>query len=215
MNLFGSGIADSFQSSVQLSMLNSFATSFITIMLYVAAFALIFYYITGENKRADKYMPKFLSHALRGLAYVGLYSASFGLVASAYKILMYVFTNLFTDLPKSVDKYDGFMLLEAIVLLIFFGIFAYLVRMGKMRLDKWVKENGEMSTKLFVAFGMLTYAFTASTAFFVFLINFLKYIDDSKIGLDVNTLAVLLATLPALAFFAKRSMEVLKQEGKK
>ncbi|MCA9381280.1 hypothetical protein KC678_03375 [Candidatus Dojkabacteria bacterium] len=214
MNLFGSGIADSFQSSVQLSMLNSFATSFITVLLYVGAFALIFYYITGENKRADKYMPKFLSHALRGLAYVGLYAASFGLVASTYKVLMYVFTNVFTDLPRSVDKGDGYLLIEGIVLLVFFGLFAFMVRMAKKKLDMWAKEGGNMSTKLFVAFGMLTYAFTASTAFFVFIINFINYIDDSKVGIDVNTLAVLLSVLPAVAFFTKRSMDILKQEGK-
>lgn len=201
-------------TSSPLADLIGFVTPFAMFMLFAGAVALLFYYVTGENKRADKLMPKYLSNMLRVFSYFGLFVASLGLVNGAFQVMYFVLSNIL-PLNKGMEEAEPIVLAKGIALLVIFGIFAYASRMGKMKVDAWSKEHGDISTKIFLSIGMLAYSFVVVTSSIVFALQFVDFLFEDRVdGVDVMALSVLLAALPALAVFGNRTMEVLKKEGK-
>jgi len=197
-----------------LSIFGSFMSVFGYLLLLIA-FAYVLYYFTGNEKKADGFMPSLMSQALRTYHYVWLFLSSLALFWGFMQMLYYIFSKIFPEAGGRDADVDSMVFIKGFILLLFVGLFAGAHVFINRKAVEISGIGGTVSTKTFIAAGLILFSVVTFASGWMAIMNVVNYVDETSNGLSSYTFAVFFSALVLWSAYLGKAWMVLQKESGK
>ena len=198
-----------------VSMLSVFASLLFYLMLpiFLFLFALVLYYFTGNNKKADEFMPKLAAQSVRIFSYVWLLIISIGAFLGISQSLYYIFASILPASEFALSS-GSETFTKGVVVTILMACFA----VGAVFLNRYSVEasgvGGSISTKIFASIGLTIFSILFFISSITTLTNLVDFTSNTSVGIDSSSVSIMLSSLGLFVAYLVKVAQLLKAESK-
>jgi len=189
---------------------------FMSLIMFLVALifiALVLYYFTGNNKKAEGFMPNLMSQSFRIFYYVWMYIVSLAAFGAVASMLTEILEEILPEAARArASEFEGETFFTSLVVFLFTLIFAAVLFYLNRAVVTTSGVGGTVSTKTFLTFGIVTYSIVYFVSTLLVVSEFMAYLYDTDMGLSANTWSWMFAGLAFLGVFVARGMMVLRNE---
>lgn len=187
---------------------------------FLIGLGFVFYYFTGDKKKADDFIPNLMSQGMRLFSYTWLLLIAF----VGFLSLNMMFGSVLSVILPSAEPTYSFMeedndfdsksFVQGIALLIISIATAAGTILLQRKSLEISKIGATISAKIFYVSGMVIFSLVAFFSTVGTVMNIIEYLYENSYGIDSSAVSVMISSIVLFGLFVSKGFETLRKESK-